>query len=336
MAKIMRTLALNPILARMFRVIRRSRVITRVFRVIYLIFSNQVWQQKKHFGESNPDVTFYVIRPPIEDFGIINLAYLNNVHHLRYAINKGYIPVVDFLHYRTLYSDSELNKNVWEHYFTQPSDYTLDEVYQSKNVVLSNKYYRGYPSFEDSTNNSWILEYGNIIKQFIRFNSKTQKFIDIQKDELIKPEDTVLGVFCRGTDYIKLKPAGHYVQPSFCELLEEITKFLENHTCNKILLTTEDGHAVEMFKNQFGSALVVPKQNFVDNYDDKKGMLIEEYRQVSLSADKYVSGLEYLNSVYLLSQCQYFVGALAAGSIAALMLNQGRYIDKRVIFKGYY
>ena len=57
------------------------------------------------------------------------------IQQIGYAEKNNYIPVVDFKNYKTQYNIAD--ENAWECFFEQISNYSLDEVYQSKNVVLS-------------------------------------------------------------------------------------------------------------------------------------------------------------------------------------------------------
>lgn len=49
-----------------------------------------------------------------------------------------------------------------------------------------------------------------------------------------------LGVYIRGTDYVKLKPSGEYIQPSIEQVKYKIREF-ENKYNVPIFLVTEDG-----------------------------------------------------------------------------------------------
>ena len=76
----------------------------------FLPFRKQLYKLKKSYlgkekrvsyGLENPNISFYIIGQ--EDtcgglFWLINKV----VMHIGYAIDKGYIPVVDFLHYLVL------------------------------------------------------------------------------------------------------------------------------------------------------------------------------------------------------------------------------------------
>ena len=48
-----------------------------------------------------------------------------------------------------------------------------------------------------------------------------------------------IGVYVRGTDYVKLKPPGEYVQPDVGQMIPVIEKFREKYN-KKIFLVTED------------------------------------------------------------------------------------------------
>ena len=81
-------------------------------------------EQKKSFGNKNPDKPFFVIRlyPPAAGF----LADYNYVlGYMKYAYDNGWIPVVDMQNYQTLYNEDHPihgTTNVWEYFFEQPLD----------------------------------------------------------------------------------------------------------------------------------------------------------------------------------------------------------------------
>ena len=62
----------------------------------------------------------------------------------------GAIPIVDMYNFPTIYNEKEkiLNTyNSWEYFFEQLSNYSLEEVYQSKNVIITE--YQFYSEKED-------------------------------------------------------------------------------------------------------------------------------------------------------------------------------------------
>ena len=106
-------------------------------------------ERKVSFGDKNPDKVFYVLRPYyflernelVMNVSNLLFHYYRNLQHLAYGVEKGWIPVVDWENYGPFAHGEDFpvngSKNCWEYYWEQPSEYTLSEVYQSKNVVLS-------------------------------------------------------------------------------------------------------------------------------------------------------------------------------------------------------
>ena len=98
------------------------------------------------FGSKNPNKTFYVIRRSPGAGMFSNLTFVLN--HLKIAIEKKFIPIVDMENYPTIYNESnKINgtKNSWLYYFEQVSNYSLEEVYKSKNVLITkNTFYKSF------------------------------------------------------------------------------------------------------------------------------------------------------------------------------------------------
>ena len=87
-------------------------------------------------GKLNPDKIFYIIqRHP--GYGLFsNVAFV--INHLKVAKDYGFTPVVDMENYTTVYNEKKKvcnTFNAWEYYFEQTSNFTLEEVYNSKNFI---------------------------------------------------------------------------------------------------------------------------------------------------------------------------------------------------------
>ena len=95
-------------------------------------------------GKLNPDKVFYIIRRYPGTGLLSNLAYV--INHIQIANRMGFIPIVDMKNYPSVYNENDKifgTLNSWEYYFEQLTDYSLDEVYQSKNIIITdNKFYR--------------------------------------------------------------------------------------------------------------------------------------------------------------------------------------------------
>ena len=100
-------------------------------------------------GKLNPDKVFYIIRRYPGTGLLSNLAYV--INHIQIANRMGFIPIVDMKNYPSVYNENDKifgTLNSWEYYFEQLTDYSLDEVYQSKNIIITdNKEYEAISLF---------------------------------------------------------------------------------------------------------------------------------------------------------------------------------------------
>lgn len=114
--------------------------IMRIARTVnFALFHWNDRQQDKTFGSLNPDKKFFVIRSDNTCQGLLSL-YFGGLEYIYRCFQEGFIPVVDYQNYKTQYNvDFPVNGtfNSWEYYFEQPSVYSLEEIYHSKNVRLS-------------------------------------------------------------------------------------------------------------------------------------------------------------------------------------------------------
>jgi len=281
--------------------------------------------EKKRFGDKNPDKTFFVIMINNPELGLMAI-YNCVVGYLRYLKKTDYIPIVDLINYNNAYLEKEEigKKNSWEYYFEQPSVYTLDEVYQSKNVIIA----KGSTTIDTSATILWFLykykniqfrQYYDIIKKQVKINSAVQSKLDDEYNNILANK-RVVGVVKRGSDLIGVK--GHSIQPSMTELIAKTKEKLADWNCDYVFLATEEAETVAVFKNEFQDKLLINDSARVENY--QKGVYYT-YISFNRDNDKYLQGLEYLTTVYLLAQCTCLIGTLVGKTGGALMMNQGNY-----------
>lgn len=124
-------------------------------------------------------------------------------------------------------------------------------------------------------------------------------------------------VYIRGTDYVKLKPSGEYVQPSVDQMKCKIHEF-ENKYNAPIFLVTEDGDIFDNLKKEFGDIIrIVSFDTFIRNYEGKDVLSKSDV----LEKDKKLRGQKYLAKMILLAKCKYFVGSMTQGSKFSYILN---------------
>lgn len=316
--------------------LKRGSNLENVLRYIYTLLKRpQFLQKKKSFGNKNKDKTIYIIRPNTEDGiqGLMSL-FVQVMRKIDYANKKGYISYVDFKNYRTQYYDGK--NNCWDYFFTQPSKITIDEAYNSKNVILSGvtlKANEDVTLFKDSIFfNDKLCKYcNNLIWKNIKISDKVNKIVDKEKDK-INIENSI-GVYIRGTDYTKLQPTGEYIQPNIEEVIEKISEFEKKYPDSNIFLVTEDKKNYDKLKENFRDKLkIVSYDTFIENYNENKYLSESNYLESNLKS----RGEKYLAKIVLLSQCKFLISSITYGSIAAYAINGNKFKEKYIFNKGIY
>lgn len=314
--------------------------IEKFYRIYYKLRYPKEMQKKCSFGCCNEDKTFYVIRPRTDGTEGLMSLFINVAKNLYYAKDNDYIPVVDFDNYYTQYHDMiNGESNAWNYFFTQPSQYKLDEVYKSKNVILSGLEVQWYDTplnNEDRYNDELLANIHNFLFKQIDFN-ETVKNLAKQEISSLRLESTkTLGLYLRGTDYTALKPSGHPVQPTVEQAIRIVDEFLEKYNLDIIFLVTEDGQIYNQIKDKYGDMCVITSyDSFVEHYDGKR-FLSHDKCIAELNDSPYVRGLNYMAKLLILAQCGYFVGGDTMGSWATMIFAGDKYKDKYIFNLGTY
>ena len=296
-----------------------TRYIDKFYLIYNRIFYSELTEKKMTFGSDNEDKTFYVIRPRTNSVEGLMALLLYVMQHIGYAERNNYIPVVDFKNYEVQYTIQK-GEDAWKVFFEQISNYTLNEVYKSKNVILSglNVSYETYPCLrEKSFNKEDLQEVHKLIKKYIKFSDAA---LAKYKNELsnINPKE-MIGLYLRGTDYTKLKPTGEAAQPTVEEAIERAKQYMENND-KKVFLVTEDEEVYKkVVLNLEDKVVTVSFDRYIKNYS-AKNFLAKDSCIEQLAKDAHTRGMNYLVKIMLLSQCSCIVGGKTCGSWAACAL----------------
>lgn len=327
-------------------------------KLCYELFTKGA-EKKVSFGEKNPDKTFYVLRPYYfmtrneltQNISNLLMNYYRNLQSLAYAIENGWIPVIDWENYGPFshQEDYEIlgTKNCWEYYWNQPSEYTLEEVYQSKNVILSEQNTRDNKFVPSAFFSTKLQEQAEDYAlrcpkydQYITLNEYTEKYI-LEKQVETFPEDSrILGVAVRGTSYGvestqrgMAKADGHPKQPSVNKLIEEIRRTMEEWKMDYVYITCESQPLIEMVKNSLGDkVLVLERDRYV--VPPKRGDVEKNLDPLYVPGKKYQTNLDYLTEMVLLSRCNSLLAAMSSGTRAAIIWNAGQYEHMEIIENG--
>ena len=273
-------------------------------------------------GVAHP--TFYIIRRSIQSVGLFS-NYIVFAGHIRYALSKGYLPVIDMQNYHNTYLEPELlgKVNAWEYYFCQPLGIGLETAYNGDNVLLSTGDVKN-PRPNDSSSffenkGDTLTEWRMLVKLgLLRVQPKLYEEIIALRQKFFSQNDRVLGVLLRGTDYVARRPYDHPIQPPLeYALTKVIEKFNEWH-CNKIFLATEDKFIAQTAKNIFGNVCVMLDKEFV-TYNDASKFITQFHSE--RENDYYLKGKEYLTEMVILSTCNCLVAGRTSGTVGAVMMG---------------
>ena len=300
----------------------------------YCVAKRNILQKRMSFGQMNSDRVIYVIKPDYQD-GVEGLLSLINkqILYMAYAKKKGYCPYIDWKNYKTQYYDGK--NNAWEYFFKQPSNLTENEVYKSKKVYLSGWSFKtvnpeGLFEADVFTDKRIREKSSEMLCEHIHFSAEVLHIVNQEAEKL--QIEKCIGVYIRGTDYVKLKPSGEYVQPSVDQMKCKIHEF-ENKYNAPIFLVTEDGDIFDNLKKEFGDIIrIVSFDTFIRNYEGKDVLSKSDV----LEKDKKLRGQKYLAKMILLAKCKYFVGSMTQGSKFSYILNNGNYSDEYVFDLGLY
>lgn len=286
----------------------------------------QWYMGEKHrcYGSKNRDKKFYIIRR--NDACGLGSYIITNVRLMKYAMDNGYIPLVDMMNYHNAYNaDTYKEHNVWEYYFEQPlNKYSLEDAYRSKNVLLSDiripKHKDGEPDFTMNFmgNTAVVQRWSEFTRKYLRLNEKTNNYIDEVWNNLVKNDDRVIGIVLRGTDYVTSRPKNHPIQPTVEQMVKKVQEVMVEQSCNKVFLATEDLTYRDAVCHEFGDAVIENPKPYVKY----TGGGINGY-SLRRDNDGYMRGLEYLTTMVCLSKCNCLVAGRCGASVVALMLSEG-------------
>lgn len=177
---------------------------------------------------------------------------------LYFAEDRGFLPYVywgdDFLYYEA----GEREQNAFLHYFCPVSEVTSSE--NAAHVIMATHYHimdvqkrlntHGYIVSEE-----YMDACSSMIKKYIRYNEKTQAYLEKGYEQLIG-DKKALAVHFRGTDYRRQ----YNNHPVFVTIEEEIEKARELYNAKgyeTIFLATDEQEAVEAFRKEFGDIVKV-------------------------------------------------------------------------------
>lgn len=291
-------------------------------------------EKRKSFGELNPDKTFYVIRlfPPATGF-LANYNYI--LGYMKYAFEKGWIPVVDMENYATLYQEKEPvngTRNVWEYFFEQPYDpitgrrYTLEEVYKSKNVVLGKADVQSM--YNDSLKRE-VLDWQYEMSLRVPFKPDMQLHIDEVAGRTLPKNVKILGVPTRGSEQ-KKRIIGHAIAMNVEEIVPIIKEKCLEWDIQHVFVKAEEEETIAYLNEKLENIYYTNCER-IKNFDSRKDVNVSVAKH---SISRSESLKNYLTDIKILSMCTDLLGTRNNGLTTALIWNGGRYEHYEIIDTG--
>ena len=259
-----------------------------------LVLKNFIRVKQYDFGNKNFNKTFYVIRRSPGAGIFSNLIFVLN--HLKIAHENNFIPFVDMENYPTIYNEiNQISKtnNSWEYFFKNFSDSKTDEIYNSKNVIITDNEF--IKSFE-----KWMSkdkEIIDILTEKIRLNDNVYKLFKRLKKKYFDSYK-VLGIHFRGTSY-KTSP-GHPFPATKKQMFNSVNKILKNNKVDKIFLSTEEKDYLNFFLKKFPGRIIYLPSAYRSNKNDAFSIYPRKNHRFKL-------GREILLESLLLSCSDFFL-----------------------------
>lgn len=285
-----------------------------------VIMTSMYWLRREFaYGPENPDKTFYLIKQPVKENGIT--ALVSNVMGIIGMLRvkrPDFIPVVDLgvANDPNQFTDMS-GEDVWGMFFKQVSPHSLQEVYNSRHVVLdqnSNLNMNPYLTEFVFSNQRAELRYG----PELQLTDEAQAYVDEKLSHVFPTEKKhILAVVVRGSDYLapsvqKYVPHGITAE----ETLEKAIQYVREKKFDHVFLATEDQSYLRLFQNsELKDRLLYVDQERVDysREENTNKLLIEIYAQEK--KDPIKRTLDYICVLEAVPRCDALLANVSCGVV---------------------
>lgn len=301
------------------------------------------------FGDKNRDKTFFVIACDSKYMGLYSMIFYM-LPFIEYAHKKKYIPMIDLQESNMpLIQDEDRFglENPWEYYYEQPGKgYTMEEVYQSRNVIIMKDgafriempdWNAMFPATDEE-----LKRWHHMIRSYIRLNKELEERVEKERDRIFKPERKVMGVGIRaGLREGMLRNValfnGHPIQPTCEELINIVAGKMKEWECDSLFISCDDREYLNKFISYFGEVCYYTERKLFHFFRDEQVIVDAAERRIEVDGiTTRKRGEEYALEVYLMAQCDCLYSCRGGGSEFAYFVNGGKYEHIEVYDKGLY
>lgn len=333
-------------------VIRKKIYFPKMFLFEHKEYKNykDMHQHKERWGEENQDKIFFVIRKEAKAMGLLS-CYLTALGKLEEIKEKRYIPIMDMqtCYYPLIHDTPEEKgeKNAWEYYFKSFSEYSINDISQSRNIIVSDKFTgESAMCFFDNTHIT-----SELIQKWIPYDQKyfvlqddLKKRFDQTYNNLIKGK-RVIGIIIREgyivlshdkKEILNVDISNHPCQPEFEKMCEILKEKLREWKCDYIYISAEITFTIDYFKKVFGEKIIYTNRDrkIVDNLS--VDTIQDAAKKYNVSHSRVEINIDYLEEVYLLSRCTSLLAGKCSASVVAALWNRMKYENLEIIQNGLY
>jgi len=261
-------------------------------------------------------------------------VFARNLAWMKYAVNNGMQPWVDYMSQPNKFQIANgIMTDPWTNFFLQDSDFGPLDAAQAAAVYETPGI--GYPPGPvPSTTPAWMKEgdevlamWRTFVREHVRVNPEVLRRVDGFWQ--VKGGPDVLGCLVRGTDYVRMRPKGHPVQPDPEQVVRDAEETCRKYGLRRVLLATEDTGVRAMFREKFGDRLIMAQEDLPEYSDGPLAKTLAD------GASYVEMSRQYLTSVLLLARCRCLLAGCASGTIGALLFSRG-FESCRVYDLGFY
>jgi len=319
-------------------------------------------QTRASYGEANKALRFFSIRRKPKAMGVLS-CYLFVLGCLA-DLPDGYIPVVDnkSFYYPLLHKEDDKVEepgakiqsrcNAWNYYFRDVSDYSVDELLKSKNVLVSKGFvYGSGKGFFDNTliDSSFIDRWYPLDERCMHLNDELRETFEDYFEKHFKGK-RMLGTMIR-EGYIVLAEGresspelsaknpnihNHPVQLTMEEMRKGLQHYMDIWNCDYLFVVAETEYIIDCLESFFpGKVLYVERKR-----RKIKDLSLEEFTRSGESWREnyptYERNVDYLKEIFCLSKCTSLYGSKCSGTVVAALWNRGQYEHIEIAQKGLY
>ena len=230
-----------------------------------------------------------------------------------------------------------ITTNIFEYYFQQPAEITIDEVSKASNVISRSSndirfMRKDYSQISDyyEWNQEYFQELAAMQRKYIHLKNNVEERMTADIDSMGLTGRTI-GVHIRRL-MLQYHVKDHPVAVDLDDFVNAVKKLIETGRYDQIFLATEEMESLERMQQEFGDRLVYYKDIYRNNIGDTYRSAVSDRKE-----HHYLLGYEVLRDVYTLANCQALVAGLSNISFCAKikrLSTETDYMDEIILNNG--